>query len=101
MPDPQWAVWIALAINIAGVLMMLGAKRQQMKDQERRLLEAEEKVDELERTKLAIDDYRREYRELQIRISDADKRAGDRAGELVARIVRVEERGFNARGGRG
>jgi uncharacterized protein HemX len=97
MPDPQWAVWIALAINVAGVLMMLGAKRQQMKDQERRLQKAEDKVDELELIKLAVDDYRREYAETQRRIGDVDRRLGERANELVIRISRLEERGF-ARG---
>lgn len=98
--DPVAAVWINLAITLAGVLIMLGAKRQQITDNTRRLESCEECIDELKDGKLSVDDYRREYREVKEYIGDVDSRAATNTNEVRGRVQRLEERALGAGGHR-
>jgi uncharacterized protein HemX len=97
--DPSVAVWIALALNAAGVVMMLGAKRQQLSDLLKRMQDNEDCVDRLEREKLAVSDYHRENRQTHARITEHEER---RVREMVAmdgRFIRIENR-LDVQGGR-
>ena len=58
--DPEVVIWITLAINVAGVLLMLGGKNQVIKDLGTRVTRTETKIEGLEKDKLAVVDYRRE-----------------------------------------
>lgn len=90
--DPVVAVWINLAITLAGVLMMLGAKRQQINDHAKRIESIDECIDDLKDNKLSVDDYRREHHEQNKYIGDVDKRASENTAEVRGRVVRLEER---------
>lgn len=84
--DPSLAVWIALALNAGGVLMMLGAKRQQIADLLKRTADNEDCIDRIEREKLAVSDYRREHRETHERITELDTRVDRRVGRIETRL---------------
>lgn len=98
--DPVIAVWINLAITLGGVLMMLGAKRQQINDTIRRVEECEECIEGLKDGKLAVSDYRREHSDTYKYIGDVDKRAAESTNEVRTRVVRLEERAFGPGGHR-
>jgi cellulose biosynthesis protein BcsQ len=79
--DPSIVVWITLAINLGGVLMMLGGKNQVIKDLteqvkrlEHSLEKYERKHDDLSSRKLDTNDYRRERDEFLDRY-DGDRQA--------------------------
>lgn len=97
--DPAVAVWIALALNAGGVLMMLGAKRQQIADLLNRMRDNEECVDRLEREKLAVTDYRIEKKEIHARISDNEERRAREMSSVDQRCTRIESR-LDGHGGR-
>jgi hypothetical protein len=79
--DPSIVVWITLAINLGGVLMMLGGKNQVIKDLsttvkrlEVMLEKHERKHEDLQARKLDTLDYRRERDEFIDRY-DGDRQA--------------------------
>jgi uncharacterized protein HemX len=90
--DPSVAVWIALALNAGGVLMMLGAKRQQIADLLKRMQDNEECVDRLERTKLAVEDYHREHKQVHARITEHEDRRVREMVSVDGRFIRIETR---------
>lgn len=98
--DPIVAVWINLAITLGGVLMMIGAKRQQINDLVQGRKDMEEEIDRLKDSKLAVSDYRRERDDTYRYIIDVDKRAADSTSEVRGRVVRLEERAFGSGGQR-
>lgn len=99
--DPSVAVWIALALNAAGVVMMLGAKRQQLSDLLKRMQDNEECVDRLEREKLAVTDYHRENKQVHARITEHEDRRVREMVQVDGRFIRVESRlDGHERGGR-
>jgi hypothetical protein len=54
--DPAYLPWIALTLQLAGTLILLGGKNQKMKELERSTDENRSRLD----TKLAVADYHRE-----------------------------------------
>jgi hypothetical protein len=90
--DPSVAVWIALALNAGGVVMMLGAKRQQLSDLLKRMQDNEECVDRLEREKLAVTDYHRENRQVHARITEHEERRVREMVSVDGRFIRIETR---------
>jgi|RhiMethySRZTD1v2_1073278.scaffolds.fasta_scaffold1249232_2 hypothetical protein len=99
--DPSVAVWIALALNAGGVLMMLGAKRQQIADLLKRMQENEDCVDRLEREKLAVSDYHRENKQVHARITEHEDRRVREMVSVDGRFIRIETRmDGQERGGR-
>jgi hypothetical protein len=58
--DPAYLPWIALALQLAGTLILLGGKNQKMKELEREADLSRTKLDGLWSSKLAVADYHRE-----------------------------------------
>ena len=83
--DPVVAVWVGLALNVGGVFMMLGAKRQQISDLVKRMDRVETDCDLLDHDKLSVQDYHREQEQLSARIGELDTRH-------VRDLARVENR---------
>lgn len=90
--DPVVAVWIALALNAAGVVMMLGAKRQQLSDVLKRTTDNEDEIDRIKREKLAVADYYRENKQTHARITEVDQRHVRETDQVNGRCTRLESR---------
>lgn len=58
--DPSLLPWIALALQLAGTLILLGGKNQKIRDIEKDVDEAHDEIEMLRNTKLAVTDYDRE-----------------------------------------
>ncbi len=90
--DPQVAVWVSLAINIAGILLMIGGKSQVIKDNMKRIEKLEERAEEGDRTKLSVEDYRRERAEFMA-IYREDRHAAANEFKTQRNRIDILERG--------
>jgi hypothetical protein len=93
--NPEVVIWITLAINLLGVILMLGGKAQVLKDLGIRVTRNELKIETLEREKLANVDYRRERDEFLERYTDDRKDVNQEVRAVHGRLDHIERAGWH------
>jgi hypothetical protein len=88
--------WIALFLQLAGTLILLGGKNQKIKDLERDVEDAHHEIEHLKNGKLAVSDYHREQVGVHKRIDEVRDNAHNVAEAIGRRLELVE----SVRGGR-
>jgi hypothetical protein len=96
--DPEIVIWITLAINLLGVVLMLGGKAQVLKDLSTRVNRSEHKIEALEREKLSTVDYRREREELKREYIDDRRETHDQVRAIGGRLDHIERAGWQGGG---
>jgi hypothetical protein len=95
---PEHAIWIGLAINLAGVMLMIGGRNQIIRDNSKRLDHQQREIESLKRHKLEVEDYRRERDEFLQEYRDRNKHVDGEFRTDRGRLEHIERSGWS--GGR-
>lgn len=96
--DAEIVIWITLAINLVGVMLMLGGKAQVLKDLGTRVHRTELKIEQIEREKLTTTDYRRERDEFFDRYVDDRAAITQDIRAVGGRLDHIERAGWQGGG---